>query len=154
MSLTSLESALYTVLAAAIAAAVADEDNALHGVALHQSPYEAYPENYGIRIGDSNCDLAPGPDGPVEEWDVIGRLECFAKVVNADSASELVAARAKVRAMGIAVAEVLIADPTLGGGVHDSRILGGERGWPNVQTERRAGMHLHIIANETGAVSA
>jgi len=144
----SVETAIYTALAAAIAAAA--EGEALFAAELHNTIYEPITKPFGLRVGDTNCDLAPGPGGPVEEWDVLGMVQIFA-LVNGDTAEAQIAAREKVRALGLKTAEVLLADTTLGHTVNDSRILGGERGWANVQGSRYAAAHLHLIANETGA---
>lgn len=145
----SVESALYTVLAAAIAAA--EDGDALFEAELHATMYEEITRPFGVRIGDASFDLSPGPGGAVQEFDVLGMLQIFARV-DAPEPALIIAAREKVRAIVIAVAQVLFDDEnvTLGGEVNDSRILGGQCGWANVGTVRHSVATLHLIANETG----
>jgi len=145
----SVETALYTVLAAAIDDA--EEDDALFESELHATLYERITKPFGVRIGDADFDLSPAPGGPIEEFDILGMIQIYARADSEDP-EQLTAAREKVRLMAIAVAQVLFDDVTLGGMVHDSRILGGTRGWANVQTVRHAVAELHLIANETGVV--
>lgn len=144
----SIESAIYTVLAAAIAAAA--DDDALFEAELHDTMYEEITKPFGVRIGDAAFDLAPGPGGVVEEYDVLGKVQIFARVEN-DTPEAKAAAREKVRAIGLRVAGVLFENVTLGGETNDSRILGGQRDWANVQTVKHAVQMLYLIANETGA---
>lgn len=143
----SLETALYTVLNAAIAAA--EDGDVLFKAELHQTVYEPITKTFGVRIGDTNCDLAPGPGGAIDEWDILGVVQLFARVED-DTAAAVIAAREKVRALEMAVSQVLVDDPTLGNAINDCRILGGERGWGNVQGQRHAAANIHVIANETG----
>lgn len=147
--MTSLETALYTVLAAAIEAA--EEDETLFEVELLATVYEPVTEARAIRIGDTNADFAPASGGAVEEWDVLGRIEILSRPTD-ETPEDFIAAREDVRSMSIVVAQVLFDNPTLSGGVSDSRILGGTRGWGNLKTQRYAAANLHLIANETGAV--
>jgi hypothetical protein len=146
--MTSLESALYTVLAASIDAA--EEDAPLFEVELLATVYEPVTQARAIRIGDSNSDFAPASGGAVEEWDVLSRIEILSRP-EGETPEAYIAARENVRAMTIAVAQALFDNPTLSGGVGDSRILGGLRGWGSLNTQRTAVANLHVIGNETGA---
>ena len=145
----SIETALFNALKAAIEAA--EEDDPLFEVELKSSIYDPFSETKVIRIGDSNADLAPESGGAVQEFDVLGQVEILAKP-GGDSPDDYNDAREMVRLMTIAVAQVLVDDPTLNGGVHDSRILGGVRAWGNYKGQRHAAAKLNLIANETGAV--
>ena len=144
----SVETGLYNTLETAIADA--EEGDALFDAELHNTLYERITKEYGVRIGDANFDLSPAPGGAIEEWDVLGMIQIFAQA--GEDPAKQIAAREKVRALVIAVAQVLFDNVTLGGAVNDSRILGGQRGWANVQTVRHAVADLHLIANETGAL--
>lgn len=146
---TSLESALFTTLAAVIEAA--EEDDPLFEVELLATVYDVPTKARVIRIGDSNSDLAPQSGGEVDEYDVLSRLEILSRVED-ETSEAYIAAREDVRAMTFAVAQVLFDNPTLSNQIHDSRILGGTRGWGNLKTVRHAAANLHLIANETGAV--
>ena len=146
--MTSFESALYTTIAAAID--VAEEGGALFEVELLATVYEPVNEARAIRIGDTNADFAPASGGVVEEWDVLGRIEILSRPAD-DTPEAFIAAREDVRNLSLAVAQILFDNPTLSGGVSDSRILGGTRGWGNLKTQRHAAANLHLIANETGA---
>jgi hypothetical protein len=147
----SAETAMYTVLAATIAAA--GEDEALFESELHQTLYERITKPFGVRVGDAHFDLSPGPGGPVDEFDLISKVQIFARPSDAENPQAQIDAREKVRAMTIAVAEVLTVDPTLSGAINDCRILGAHRGWANVQGVRHAVAELVWIANETGQVN-
>lgn len=145
----SVETALYTVLAAAIAAA--EPGDPLFEAEVHATLYERITKPFGVRIGDASFDLSPAPGGAIEEFDILGMVQIFARA-DSDNPAVITAARERVREMVIAVAQLLFDDVTLGGEVNDSRILGGQRGWANVQTIRHSVAELHLIANETGAV--
>lgn len=142
----SVEAAVHSALAAAIAAAEAGD--ALFEAELHETLYEPITKPFGVRVGDASSDLEPASGGAVEEFDVLGMVQVFAR---AAKDSEVTAAREKVRALTIAVAQLFFDDTTLGGAVSDSRVLGGQRGWASVKTVRHAVATLHLIANETGA---
>ena len=144
----SVETALYEVLAAAIEAA--EEDTPLFAAELHATLYDRISKPFGVRIGDGSFDLAPGPGGEIAEFDVLATVQIFARA-DSETPAVITAAREKVRDLVIAVAQVLFDDVTLGGAVNDSRILGGQRGWANVQSVRHAVAELHLIADESGA---
>jgi hypothetical protein len=146
--MTSLETALYTVLLAAIEGA--QEEDVLFGVEVLATVYDVPSKPRAIRIGDTNFDLSPVSGGAVEEFDVLGRVEILSPP-EGDAPEDFVAAREDRRNMTLAVAQVLFDNPTLGGGVHDSRILGGVGGWGNLKGQRTAVANVHVIANETGA---
>jgi hypothetical protein len=147
--MTSLETALYEVLKAAIDAAAGGDT--LFEVELLASVYDPATTGRAIRIGDSNFDLAPAPGGAMEELDVLGNVEILSRPED-DTPAAFVAAREDGRVLALAVGQALFDDPTLGGRVQDSRILGGVAGWGSLRTEKYRVVRLHVIGNETGAL--
>jgi hypothetical protein len=146
--MSNIRGALYAVAKAAVDAAV--EGNTLFGVQLPLTVYDPATQMRAIRIGDWNADIAPGPGGVVEGWDILGKLEILSQPAD-ETPEAMLAAEDDVWAITLAVAQLLVNDPTMGGRLHDSRILGGLVGWGSLKTVRHAVSNLNLIANETGA---
>ena len=145
----TIEDAVHEVLATAIGTAA--EGDPLYKAELHDTVYQTITQDYGVRVGDCESDLAPLAGGEeMGEFDAMLTIVCFARVEGADK-TERKAARAKARSLMLAIAKILFNDPTLNGQVRDARVLRAKRGFDSItDADDYAVANLPLIVNETG----
>jgi hypothetical protein len=73
-----VEILLFDFLTDAIAAAAAD--SVIAGLELHDTIWQKITKPRGVRISDAVGDLAPGPGGDLQEFDVTVIVTCYSRV--------------------------------------------------------------------------
>lgn len=144
----SIETAIHDAIKVAIEAAV--DGDALYDAELHDTLYARVTKLFGVRVGDVEASVAPTPGGEkVEEFDATLPLQSFARV-QGDTAEARATAREQARGIARAVAKIFFDDPTLGGRVRDSLVVGLKCGWGQVQAAPYAVAVLMVLVNGTG----
>lgn len=130
-----------------------DPNNPLAGAELHDHVYQDIKTEYGIRIGDAESTLAPGPGATeMEEFDGSMPLIVFSEITGPNRADRK-GARLRMMKLVKAVALLFIDQNgvTLGDRVNDARITNGPRGWDVLKSKPYAVTEMHLIVNDSGA---
>jgi hypothetical protein len=136
---------LFDFLTDAIAAAAAD--SVLAELELHDTVWQQITRPRGVRISDAVGDLAPGPGGDIEEFDVMVIVTCFSRIGGKSEKKERQPALIDVFGIQKAIAQVLRNDSSLGGRVCDSLLQKGGRGYDKYNEGTFAVTNTPLIIN-------
>lgn len=143
----TIEDATHEFISEAVEAAA--EGSPLFGAELHDTVYTSIQE-YGVRIGDCESDVAPLPGGEgMEEFDAELALYCFARIAGEEK-SDRKAARNKARGLMLAVAGLFFGNTTMGGRVSDVLVRRCVRGYTDQGGDVFALAIVPLVVNGTG----
>lgn len=138
----TFETALTEFLEDLVTAAA--EGEVLDGCAVHSNFYQPIETERGIRVGDAAGQIGPRA-GTWKEFNVRLQLQIFVRVDNNDFA----AAGETTRAIGLAVAQAIQSDQTLGGRICDCQLFGEfRRGWAKVSTSSFAAQQIGLLFDQ------
>lgn len=136
----SPEKAMFEFIQALVEAA--DPEAPIAPAAVHATVYEEIKTTRAIRVGDARADVGPRA-GAWKEFNTEFYLEIIARVDD----NNFFDAREAVRDMGLALAEAIQSDPSLGNRVCDVHVKKGSRGWARVQTAAFAVQVFRIVVD-------
>ena len=144
----TIEDAIFEFIEAAVAAA--QEGEPLFKAEVHDTVYQRIKQDYGVRVGDCESDLAPAPGAAeVQEFDTELTLIFYARVAGADKSNRK-AARNQVRELALAVAKLIFDDPSIGGQVFDCLPGKLRRGYDSItDADEYAVANLPLRINQT-----
>lgn len=138
----TFETALTEFLEDLVTAAA--EGEALDGCAVHPNFYQPIDTERGLRVGDATGSIGPRA-GSWKEFNVRLQLQIFVRV----DAQKFGEAGETARAIGVAVAEAIQTDQTLGGRICDCQLFGEfRRGWARVSTTTYAVQSIGLLFDE------
>lgn len=126
--------------------AAAPAGTTLDGLELHDTIHQTITKTRGVRISDAVGDTAPDVGGKVKEWNVSLELSCFTRVEGKNQ-KERAAALQAVFDIEMAIAQLLLDDPSLGGRTCGVAVEQTPRGYVEFDGKAYAVALIPIVVN-------
>lgn len=147
--MTSIETKTFQFLTEIVAAAV-DEEDPLHELEVHDTPYQKITRAKGVRIFEAVSTFRPTPGAAtVEEFNGDLKLVAWRKLLTTDL-TERLAARDEVLTIAAAICTKVFDGNTLGGRVCDAFPGDITRDYDNVESKVYAVAEFHLLINRRG----